>query len=153
MKSKFIFLVFAIILGCSSSSDIPSDFSLSYSSRNALMNWEIKITIESKSLKLDYKNQQNGTSGNGVYDITESEAKTLYNYMKSSSFLSMSQPDGEKILDAPTQNITGKYGGKSNSIEFGTVKIPSETITTLKQILFDLSSKYNSKWKKDMNFE
>ena len=153
MKYFNIYLIVALLYGCSSSSDIPSDFSLVYKSENALMDWRLNITLNSESLILEYKNKQDNISGNNVYNITEREALKIYKYMKSSGFLNMKPPEGEKIVDMPTQNLSGKYGGKSNYIEFGTVKELPESLSTLKQMLFDLASRYNNSWEKDVGLE
>jgi hypothetical protein len=151
MKKKIIFLLLAVMFGCSAVSNIPSDFKASYISKSELTKWSLSIQIDEDVLKLSYLN--NGVVGSGSYSLTIEEERSIYEYMKSSGFLTMSQPEGEKITDMPSQQLSGTYSGKSNTIEFGTVKEPTVKLTTLKQMLIDLAGKHNKDFKKVMNFE
>jgi hypothetical protein len=151
MKKNILFLLMAVMFGCSAVSNIPSDFKASYISKSELTKWSMSIQVDSDEMKLSYLN--NGVVGNGTYSLTNEETGKLYDYMKSSGFLSMSQPQGEKITDMPTQKLSGTYNSKSNSIEFGTVKEPPVALTTLKQMLIDLAGKHNKDFKKVMGYE
>lgn len=151
---KYInFLVFVFFAACTASSDIPSDFSLTFTSKSELMKWEVNISLNNESLKIVYKNSQNNSSGNWVYTVKQSDAEKIYKYMKSSGFIKTKVTVGEKVLDAPSQNLTGVYNAKSNSIDFGNIKEPPENLRNLKQMLFELSDKYNNNWRKESGME
>lgn len=149
----FLFIILFILFGCSGSSQIPSDFSLSYSTKSELMKWEVNLSLSNESLKIDFKNSQGNTSGNSLYTIKDFEAEKIYKFMKSSGFIKTNITEGEKVLDAPTQNLTGVYSGKRNSVDFGNIKEPPDNISKLKQMLFELADKYNSNWRKDSGME
>ncbi len=104
-------------------------------------------------MNLSYKNEQNNTSGNGVYAVKKSESYEIYKYFKSINFSTMNPLQGDKILDAPQQNIKAIYDDKSNSIDFGTVKDLPENIIRAKKMIIDLASKYNQGFKKDLGLE
>ena len=151
MQKNLILLIFSLIIGCSAVSNIPSDFKVSYISKSELTKWSMSIQVEDDILKLSYLN--NGVVGSGTYSLTNDEVTKLYDYMRASGFLTIAQPEGEKLTDMPTQTLSGKFDRKNNTIEFGTVKEPSEGLTTLKQILIDLAGNHNKSFKKVMNFE
>ena len=151
MKKNILYIVLAVIFGCSAAGNIPSDFKVSYISKSELTKSNMSVQIDDDVLKLSYLN--NGVVGSGTYSLSNDEIIKLYDYMRASGFLSMVQPQGEQIVDMPQQQLSGKYSGKKNTIEFGTVKEPSATLTTLKQMLVDLAGKYNKSFKKVMGFE
>jgi len=151
MKKNILYILLAVFLGCSAASNIPSDFKVSYISKSDLTKWSMSIQVEDDVLKLSYLN--NGVVGSGTYSLTHDEVTKLYDYMRASGFLTIAQPEGEKLTDMPTQTLSGKYDRKTNTIEFGTVKEPSESLTTLKQMLVDLAGNHNKSFKKVMNFE
>lgn len=141
----------AAFSGCSAVTNIPTDLKASYITKSELTKYSLSIVIEDDVLRLSYLN--NGVVGSGKYSLSNDELKNIYNQMKTSGFLSVPQPEGEQITDMPSQTLFGRYDGKSNSIEFGTVREPASAITNLKQLLIDITAKYNKNFKKVMNLE
>ena len=117
------------------------------------MDYELLINLNGNELKLTYQNGQNKTSGNGIYTIKDREANEIYKYLKSINFVSMKDPEGERMLDAAQQYIKGGYDDKSNGINFGGVKNPPDNIVKAKNMIVELASKYNKSFNKDMGIE
>ncbi len=155
MKIFLSLSILWLLSSCSSSGTggLSKDFDVSYYSKSSLMKYELKIEINRRSLILNYKNESKGLSENFSYNIEESESENLYNYLKSNNINSLKAPPPDRLLDAPVQLIKVKYNNKSNSINFGTVKDPPVKIINLKNTLFELASKYNKNWKKDLDLQ
>ena len=155
MKIFLSLSILWLLASCSSSktNGVPKNFDVSYYSKSSLMQYELKIEINRKNLSLNYKNESKGLSGNYSYTIEDSESENLYNYLKSNNINSLKMPPSDKLLDAPIQTIKVSYNNKSNIIDFGTIKDPPEKIINLKNMLFELTSKYNKNWKKDLDFQ
>jgi hypothetical protein len=142
------------LISCNSSKyDYPSDFSANYILKSELMRYELTINISGDVLTLNYKNEQDKRSGNGVYTIKDIEINNLYKYSKSISILTMKAPENERLLDAPQQSLKVTYGNQSNNIDFGSVKNPPENIVKLKAMIIDLAAIYNKSFKHDLGLD
>jgi hypothetical protein len=153
---KYIYLLLTSILtfACSAgNSNYPSDFTAAYTTQNPLMKYELAISLKGNELSLAYMNEQNNTSGNGVYTVKDSEVNDIYKYFKSIGIVSMKAPEGEKMLDSPPETLEAAYDDKVNAISFGGLKNPPDNLVKVKNMIIDLASKYNKSFKKDMGME
>lgn len=155
MKIFLYLFILCLLASCSPSktTGLSKNFDLSYYSKSSLIQYELKIEVNRKKLSLNYKNKRKGLSSNYSYDIEDSESENLYKYLKSNNMNSFKAPASDRLLDVPVQTIKVNYDNKSNTIDYGTVKDPPIEIINLKNMLFELTSKYNKNWKKDLDLQ
>jgi hypothetical protein len=150
----FSFTLITFLSGCNSSkTDIPKDFQVIYSNKSYLIKFETTIDLTGDHLKLYYTSSSPEKTINGIFTAGEKDINSIYDFIEQKKLMKMKSPEPEKLLDAPEENFTITISGKTNSIDFGSVKEKPSELLQLKNMLFDLAEKYKPGWKKETGME
>ncbi len=149
----FFFLPALLLLSCSSSNkmDAPSDgLSINYSSRSALMNSEMNITLQDSQLQAKLR------TGNSVseekFDLEPAELVELKAKLKSTNFETVKLPKPEKLLDAPEEKLEITNRGKVTSFVLTNVKTLPDEVKSLRSLLFQLAAMKSEKVKQELGY-
>jgi len=156
MKELLLF-AFAVIFssaGCNSSKvDVPNDMYVKYFIKGSLIKYETTIELTKDNMKLAYLSSSTGKISKFEYTTDEAQVSKVYNFVKTNKLLLRESPKPDLLPDAPEENFVVTYGGKSNTIDFGSVKEKPAELQQLKNMLFDIAEKYKPGWKKDAGLE
>ena len=150
MKYSLILLIIALLFtGCSSSEQSTPSYektTVVYSMKNVLHGSEVELSIKNKTLYLKAVNPMNGIDRSRQYTLTNSEVKSVYNFLKDNKFNEIKSPPKSMMTDVPIVIITVSYDKYKNTIDLTAVtKIP-EIIFDLTELLTTLAQKYDSSW-------
>jgi hypothetical protein len=131
----------------------PDDFNLKYYMRDTTTNSDMIMEIKDDKLKISYKNGVRNISKAKYYELEDEEIDKLYDYMVTEKFMERESPEKGITQHMATQYMAGVYGKRENVIIFGGAGEPPQYVLRLKYKLFDLATKYDKFWKRDMDIE
>jgi hypothetical protein len=156
MKFLFTFLLLFCSVHPAFSSEggeHPDDFTLKYFMRDSVTGSDMIMEIKDEKLKISYKNGVRNISKAKYYELEDDEVDKLYDFMVTEKFMDRESPEKGITQHMASQYISGTYDKRENVIIFGGAGEPPQYVLRLKYKLFDLATRYDKFWKRDMDIE
>lgn len=153
MKNLVIILLILIIspaVYCAGEGEHPEDFTLTYYMKDTVSGSNLYMEIKKGKLEIDYINGTRKISKRKYYELDDEEMDKLYNYMVDEKFMDRESPEKGITQNVAAQYMAGGYSKRENVLIFSAAGDPPMYLLKLKYKFWDLASKYDKHWKRDM---
>ena len=150
MKHSLILLIIVLLFtGCSSSDKSTPSYTkttVNYSIKGVLHGSEVEVGIRNKSLYLKAIHPMSGINKSRQYTLTNSEIKSVYDFLKENNFNEIKSPAKSMLTDVPIVILTVSYDKYKNTIDLTAAEEIPPAVVNLSELLMTLAQKYDSTW-------